>query len=215
MKIIDICGTVHYDTFWYGGVDGRNEPTPIQIEYRKLLFLHKLMSLPSGSVSRDIFIKKLILFINDQSCATLGFIPDICKMLFKYDLHDIVNNLLSPLHVIPSKYEWKSRVKSSILRCETELWDQRMAASIDFIFFRILHPTIEPTYSRGTHPIYWLSWQYTFAGREAEYFTIRQRVANAGTLGCTGWACPRLRLWIFAIEALIYIHCSLLTNVFQ
>ena len=109
------------------------------------MFLHKLMSLPSGSVSRDIFIKKLILFVNDQSCVTLGFIPDICKMLFKYDLHDIVNNLLSPLHVIPSKYEWKSRVKSSILRCETDLWDQRMAASNDFIFFRILHPTIEPS----------------------------------------------------------------------
>jgi len=63
--------------------------------------------------------------------------------LFKYDLHDIVNNLLSPLHVIPSKYEWKSKVKSSILRCETELWDQRMAASNDYIFFRILHPNIE------------------------------------------------------------------------
>ena len=66
-------------------------------------------------------------------------------MLFKYDLHDIVNNLLSPLHVIPSKYEWISRVKRSILRGETELWDQRMAASNDFIFLRILHSTIEPS----------------------------------------------------------------------
>ena len=56
---------------------------PSKIKYRKLMFLHKLMSLPSGSVSRDIFIKKLILFVNNQSCVTLGFIPVICKMLFK------------------------------------------------------------------------------------------------------------------------------------
>ena len=45
---------------------------PAIIEYRKLMFLHKLMSLPSGSVSRDIFISKLILFVNDRSRITFG-----------------------------------------------------------------------------------------------------------------------------------------------
>jgi len=52
-------------------------------EYRKLMFLHKLMSLQSGSVSRGIFIRKLILFVNDRSRITLGFIPDVCQILFK------------------------------------------------------------------------------------------------------------------------------------
>ena len=63
---------------------------PAIIEYRKLMFLHKLMSVPSGSVSRDIFIRKLILFVNDRSRITLGFIPDDCQIWFKYELHDIV-----------------------------------------------------------------------------------------------------------------------------
>jgi len=117
---------------------------PAIIEYRKLMFLHKLMSLPSGSVSRDIFIRKLILFVSDRSRITLGFIPDVCQILFKYELHEIVNNLLSPQHNIPSKFEWKSSVKNAILRKETYLWDQRMAADRDFTFFRIPQPAIEP-----------------------------------------------------------------------
>jgi len=102
------------------------------------------MSLPSGSVSRDIFIRKLILFVNERSSITLGFIPDVCQILFKYELHDIVNNLLSPQHSIPSKLEWKSRVNSGIFRKETYLWDQRMAADSDLTFVRILQPAIEP-----------------------------------------------------------------------
>ena len=43
--------------------------------------------LPSGSVSSDIFVRKLILFVH----VTLRFIQD----LFKYILHESVNNLLS------------------------------------------------------------------------------------------------------------------------
>jgi len=74
----------------------------------------------------------------------LGFIPDVCQYLFKYELHDIVNNLLSPQHNTPSKFEWKSGVKNAILREETYLWDQRMAADSYFAFFRILQPAVEP-----------------------------------------------------------------------
>ena len=35
---------------------------PSKIEYRKLLFLHKIISLPAGSVSRDFFIRKLTFY---------------------------------------------------------------------------------------------------------------------------------------------------------
>ena len=115
---------------------------PAIIEYRKLMFLHKFMSLPSGSVSRDIFTRKLILFVNERSRIRLGFIPDVCQILFKYELHVLVNNLLSPQHSIPSKLEWKSRVNSVILRKKTYLWDQRMASDSDFL--RILQLAIEP-----------------------------------------------------------------------
>jgi len=42
---------------------GINRPLS-KIEYRKLMFLHKLMSPPSDSVLRNVFIKKMILLCN-------------------------------------------------------------------------------------------------------------------------------------------------------
>jgi len=99
--------------------------------------LERQMSLPSGSVSRDIFIRKLILFVDKRSRITLGFLPAVCHNLFKYKLHDIVNNHVWPKHNNPSKFERKSRVKNAILRKETYLWDQGIAADSDFTFFSL------------------------------------------------------------------------------
>jgi len=85
-----------------------------QIESRKFMFLHKILALPSGSVTGDIFTRKLIMFLNNKSLLTLGFIPDICQLLSKYRLHDIINNMLLPSHRLCSKGEWKATVKMMI-----------------------------------------------------------------------------------------------------
>jgi len=58
---------------------------PSHIDLRKMMFIHKIISLPAGSVSRSIFIRKLVLYINDKTHVTSGFIPDICHILLKYD----------------------------------------------------------------------------------------------------------------------------------
>jgi len=113
---------------------------PPRIESRKLQFLHKIITLPAGSVSRNIFIRKLILFINDQSLVSLGYIPDICQLLLKYNLQGITNNLLLPEPCIPSKRQWKTLVKNAIDNNESGLWNQRMSTDSDFTFFCILHP---------------------------------------------------------------------------
>ena len=115
-----------------------------QIESRKLMFLHKILSLPSGSVTRDIFTRKLIMFLNDKSLVTLGFIPDICQLLSKYRLHDIINNMLLPSPRLCSKGEWKTTVKRTVRAREYELWDQRLSSDPDFTFDRILQPRISP-----------------------------------------------------------------------
>jgi len=80
---------------------------PSQIESRKLMFLHKIISLASNSVTRNIFMRKLILFINNNSLVSMGFIPDICNILCKYNLLSIVNNILVPDPHIPSKMKGK------------------------------------------------------------------------------------------------------------
>jgi len=68
---------------------------PSIVESRKFMFLHKLISLPAGSVSRELFIRKHVLFMNKKTFVTLGFVCDICLLLLKYNLHAIINNLLS------------------------------------------------------------------------------------------------------------------------
>jgi len=117
---------------------------PAQIESRKLMFLHKILSLASNSVTKNIFIRKLILFINNNTLVSMGFISDICNILFKYNLLSIVNNILVPDPNIPSKNEWKKTVKIAISERESHDWDQRMSLDRDFTFFRILHPCIAP-----------------------------------------------------------------------
>jgi len=106
------------------------------------MVLHKILSLPAELVSRNIFIRKLVLYINDMTHVTSGFIPDICHILLKYNLHSIINNFLAPECYVPSKYVWKSVVKRSIISRETQLWDYRTSVDTDFVFFRILHPCI-------------------------------------------------------------------------
>ena len=118
---------------------------PSQIESRKLMFLHKILSLASNSVTRNIFIRKLILFINNNSLVSTGFIPDICNILCKYNLLSIVNNILVPAPHIPSKNEWKRTVKIAITERESHDWDHRMSLDLDFTLFRILHPCIAPS----------------------------------------------------------------------
>jgi len=80
-----------------------------------MMFLHKIISFPAGSVSRNIFIQKLVLYINDKTHVTSGCIPDIRHILLKYNLHSIINNFLAPECYVPSKYVWKSVVKRSII----------------------------------------------------------------------------------------------------
>jgi len=118
---------------------------PSHIDLRKMMFLHKIISLNylSGSVSRNIFIRKPVLYINDKTHVTSGFIPDICHMMLKYNLHSIINNFLAPECYVPSTYVWKSVVKRSITSREIQLWDYRTSVDTDFVFFRILHPCIK------------------------------------------------------------------------
>jgi len=99
--------------------------------------LHKILSLPSGSVTRDIFTRKLIMFLNDKSLVTLGLIPDICPLLSKYRLHAIIK-----CYCLRSKGEWKATVKRTVRAREYELWDQRLSSDLDFTFCRILQPVL-------------------------------------------------------------------------
>ena len=55
------------------------------------MFLHKIMSLPKDNISSKIFFRRLFLFTTDENLVASGFIPDICRLLCRYNLQTILN----------------------------------------------------------------------------------------------------------------------------
>lgn len=63
------------------------------IDKTKLLFFHKLLSSPSTSIRKIVFIKSLFSYLYRLSNMSLGFIPDIIRILHKYEFD---NGLKTP-----------------------------------------------------------------------------------------------------------------------
>jgi len=110
---------------------------------RKLMFLHKILSLDVHSTTRNIFVKRFILYTSDKT-VMLGFIPDICKIICIYGLQKFINNVLICPTSLPSQLEWKRRVKDLVLTNEQYSWSDRIINDVDFHMFRTLQLSITP-----------------------------------------------------------------------
>ena len=66
-------------------------PLSTEIVKRKLMFLHKSMSLPVDTISSQIFFQRLFLYVTDENLVSSGFIPDICQLLCRYNLQFTLN----------------------------------------------------------------------------------------------------------------------------
>ena len=113
------------------------------IETRKLMFLHKILCLPEACITKEIFIRKYFMYLSDKNSVTLGFIPDICRTVIKYNLQPILNNFFCD-NSLPSKYSWKNTVRNAVRVREQLMWDDRLSNNPDCAFFRLLHPYIHP-----------------------------------------------------------------------
>jgi len=56
----------------------------VEVEKRKLLFLHKILSLPGNALCKQIFTTKYLFYLHDRRSVRRGFIPDICEVVQKY-----------------------------------------------------------------------------------------------------------------------------------
>jgi len=99
-----------------------------QIESRKLMFLHIILSLLSAFVTRDIFTRKLIMFLNDKAC-NFGIHTWYLSTFIK----------ISPTWYYQQQGKWSATVKRNIRASEYEL-----SSDPDFTFYRILQPYINP-----------------------------------------------------------------------
>ena len=95
--------------------------------------------------SRNVFIKRYIQFTLNRNSVTLGYVPDICKLLCTFGLQTFINDVLVSPNNLPTKYQWKKLVKHLVNTRETELWNRRTLSDEDFSYFRMLHPVISPT----------------------------------------------------------------------
>ena len=86
------------------------------VEKRKLVFLHKLLTLPAAALSRQILLTRYFQYIyapSNRRKTFRGFIPDICCLLIKYKLQWIINDFVSH-NSLPSKISWKKHVNKTV-----------------------------------------------------------------------------------------------------
>ena len=113
-----------------------------EIDKRKLMFIYKILSLPSHTVSKNIFLRRYFTYISHSNNNARGFIPDICKLLLKYNLEYIINTFILS-QKLPTKYEWKKVVKIKVSQLEHSLWQERLGEN-DFTRFKGLQTGIFP-----------------------------------------------------------------------
>ena len=119
-------------------------PLSSTVDKRKLAFLHKLLSLANNTLSKQLFFKRYFTFIDNRKSVTMGFIPDICNILNKYGLWNIMHSYIVNPESLPPKSTWKSTVNTIVNRYETDAWRYRTSVDPDFSRFRHLHRTIRP-----------------------------------------------------------------------
>ena len=112
-----------------------------QTVLRKLMFLHKILSLSAGTTCKDIFVRRYLHFISPHInyVRMKGFVPDICRILTTYNLCHIINDSL------PSKAQWKREISNAIGEREERLWLTRIDHDPDFSLFKHIQNAISPS----------------------------------------------------------------------
>jgi hypothetical protein len=69
-------------------------PAIAEIDKRKLKFLQKLCTMPLTLLTRTIFNFRLHLYTNRRISGQSWYIPDVCRILRKYNLFNIIESYL-------------------------------------------------------------------------------------------------------------------------
>ena len=103
------------------------------------MYMHKLLSLRNGSLSKNLLLKKALAFIQNPTRVSKGFIPDILNM---YGLLNMINAYLNNKGLLPSKISFKLTVNTVVNAYESDNWKLRIGVDPDFSRFEQLHTAI-------------------------------------------------------------------------
>ena len=113
------------------------------IDSKKLLFFGRLCNMPSRFLPKQIFITRLLLYLNNCKAISGGFIPDIIKTVRKYDLFSYADNFVKTSS-FPSSKKWKYLIKSSVIAYGEHCLYERSNIDTDFTYFRLFQERILP-----------------------------------------------------------------------
>ena len=113
------------------------------IDTKKLLFVGRIINMPSKLLPRQVFLTRLMLFYNKCTVTSGGFIPDIIQILKKYDLFKFIDSFVKSSQ-FPSQRHWKLLVKSSVHAKEEHSIMERFNIDSDFDYFKVIHKSVIP-----------------------------------------------------------------------
>ena len=143
-----------------------------EIDRRKMLFLHKLCTLLSKSLTKQIFLYKLFFHSDDSNNPCTGYIPDILTLLKKYNLNYVIETYIQDTH-FPSKLSWKIMVNKAVADVENRLLHERLNLCNDFKRFRTQHERYE---SALVYTIFSSGHQPTLMIRIARLWTMKPNI---------------------------------------
>ena len=111
------------------------------IDSVKLKFWRRLAILPSDTISKKIFLRRLFqadMYAN-SSLRSTGFCSELKNIFSKYNLQDVLENLRLE-HCLPDKIPWKHRVRLSILSQNVISYNNDTTHDPDYSIFRQIHP---------------------------------------------------------------------------
>ncbi|MCG8077812.1 MAG: hypothetical protein JAY75_16450 [Candidatus Thiodiazotropha taylori] len=111
-------------------------PIEVEIELKKLILFGQLCRLNSNFWARTLFLNRLTTY-KIAPAKQMGFIPDIDRLLRKYQLGHILEKYLQD-GIFPSKYSWKRIIKVKVHQKATEAWHNRTLTP-EFHRFRLVH----------------------------------------------------------------------------
>ena len=105
-------------------------PIDSEIDARKLLFFGRLCRLKYDTLPKEIFLTRLFSYTDNLARTQYGFIPDIVRILHKYDLSPYLETWLND-GTFPEKLVWKRTIRNAVTTVHTQLRTDRMMADPD------------------------------------------------------------------------------------
>ena len=100
-----------------------------EIDYKKLQFFSQLCRLPCKYIAKQIFVNRLLRYVNNDK-QTQGFIPDIYRIIVKYNLQNVLKTYMHT-SCFPTKYEWKRILKHKIYEYDFNLYNEQLSTIIE------------------------------------------------------------------------------------